>query len=123
MIYVKDFLIKTLLFNLAFEDFDNTEFKKKYSNQTKLIFFKIFKREKFSYLSKSAKISEAPSGLFTLGMVKLFRNIKKKIKAVLNGQGIDEIFEDIIYFLNQKNKIYHPDGTVLQVIKLFIRKI
>ena len=123
----KRFFNKNLkLFNLAFEDFDNTEFKKKYSNQKQNLFFsKFFKREMFSYLSKSAKICEAPPlSLFTLGMVKLFRNIKKKkIKVVLNGQGIDEIFGGYnIFFLNQKNKIYHPDGTVLSSNKAIYKK-
>ena len=70
----------------------------------------------FKFLDKTAAMCEAPPlSLFTLGMVKLFKKIKKKnIKVVLNGQGVDEIFGgyNIYYQKQDLNKTYHPDGTV-----------
>ena len=106
------------LFNLEFEKFDNTEFRKKYSNLKKnyLFFTKFLKKEMFKFLPKTAKICEAPPlSLFTLGMVKLFKKIKrKKIKVVLNGQGVDEIFGgyNLFYQKQNENKTYHPDGSI-----------
>ena len=70
----------------------------------------------FRFLSKTAGICETPPlSLFTLGMVKLFKKIKKEnIKVVLNGQGVDEIFGgyNLYYKKQDKNKTYHPDGTI-----------
>ena len=48
----------------------------------------------FNFLNKTSLVCEAPPlSLFNLGLMKLFKKIKlKKIKVVLNGQGIDEVF-------------------------------
>ena len=49
-------------------------------------------------------------------MISLFKKIKdQKIKVVLNGQGVDEIFGGYNLFYKKKNKdiYYHPDGSIL----------
>ena len=117
------------LFNLEFENFDNKEFRHKYlKNKRNLFFSKLFKHELFNYLSKATAICETPPlSLFTLGMVKLFNKIKKKnIKVVLNGQGVDEIFGgyNMYYSKLDKNKTYHPDGSIfLDDKKIYKKKI
>ena len=109
---------KLKLFNLEFEQFDNSDFRKKYSKVKKnyLFFSKFFKKEMFKFLARTAWMCEAPPlSLFTLGMLKLFKKIKKeKIKVVLNGQGIDEIFGgyNLYYKKQYQNKTYHPDGSI-----------
>ncbi len=114
----KKFKKNLKLFNLEFEKFDNNEFRKKYSYSYKknLYFTKFFRKEMFKFLDKTSAMCEAPPlSLFTLGMVKLFKKIKKKnIKVVLNGQGVDEIFGgyNLYYQKQNQSKTYHPDGTV-----------
>ena len=115
----KLFKKKLRLFNLEFENFDNSKFKKTYLNKYKnyLITTKFLKKDLFKFLDKTSLTCETPTlGLFTIGLMKLFQNIKKeKIKVVLNGQGIDEIFGgyDLIFKSTKKNKIYHPSGELL----------
>ncbi len=120
---------KLKLFNLEFENFDNTKFKEKYKkiDLRRLYSTKFFKKDLFRYLDKASTICETPPlGLFTLGMIKLFRLIKKnKIKVVLNGQGIDEIFGgyNSIFKKKDTNKIYHPSGKILSMSKeKFLKK-
>ena len=48
--------------------------------------------------------------------MKLFKKVKdNKIKVVLNGQGIDEIFGgyDLLYKNIKNGEIYHPSGKAL----------
>ena len=63
----------------------------------------------FKFLPKTAKICEAPPlSLFTRNG-KTFQKIKKrKIKVVLNGQGVDEIFGgyNLFYQKQNENKTY-----------------
>ena len=125
----KVFKKKLKLFNLEFEDFDNSMFKNNYQNKYKkrINLTKFYKKEMFGYLDEASKICEAPPlSLFTLGMIKLFKLIKKKkIKVTLNGQGIDEIFGGYhsIYKKIDINKIYHPSGEVLlKEKKIFLKK-
>ncbi len=124
----KKFFKKNLkLFNLEFEGFNNIEFRNKYIKQKKNLFFsKFFKKEMFNYMNKSAEICETPPlSLFTLGMVKLFKKINKnKIKVVLNGQGVDEVFGgyNIYYSKQSNNKTYHPDGTIMLNDKSIYKK-
>ena len=77
-------------------------------------------------MNKSAEICETPPlSLFTLGMVKLFKKINKnKIKVVLNGQGVDEVFGgyNIYYSKLNNNKTYHPDGTIMLNNKSIYKK-
>ena len=107
------------LFNLEFEDFNNSEFKKKYSKKKNidLNFTRFSKKHIFKHFNYAAEICEAPPlSLFTLGMISLFKKIKdQKIKVVLNGQGVDEIFGGYNLFYKKKNKdiYYHPDGSIL----------
>tara|TARA_Y100000992_G_scaffold301390_1_gene272178 strand:- start:280 stop:1962 length:1683 start_codon:yes stop_codon:yes gene_type:complete len=107
------------LFNLEFEDFDNSLFKKKYSYKYRkeLISTKFNKSDLLKFLDKTSVVCETPVlGLFTLGMMKLFKKIKdNKIKVVLNGQGIDEIFGgyDLLYKNIKSGQIYHPSGKAL----------
>ncbi len=107
------------LFNLEFENFDNSSFKNSYKKNylTNLVSTKFFKKDLIRSFDQASKICEAPPlSLFTLGMIKMFKNIsKKKYKVVLNGQGIDEIFGGYeTIFKPQKDKnIYHPSGNAL----------
>lgn len=115
------------LFNLEFQDFNNTEFRTKYYKLRKNIFFsKFYKKEMMHYLDKTSNICEAPPlGLFSLGMVKLFQNIKKnRIKVVLNGQGVDEIFGGYNLFFKKidVDKVYHPDGKIFTPNKSYFKK-
>lgn len=118
------------LFNLDFDNFDNSLFKKTYltKKQSNLFITKFSKNEMMKKLKNAAKICEAPPlSLFTIGMLKLFENIKKeKIKVVLNGQGIDEIFGGYNSLYSKKNKKnqYHPDGSILvNTSKIYKKKI
>lgn len=110
---------KLNLFNLDFDLFNNQKFENSYksNNQRKLHKVKLYKDELFKLLNITSKICETPPlSLFTLGMFKLFENIKqKKIKVVLNGQGVDEIFGGYKnFFVNEdRNIIYHPSGFKL----------
>lgn len=107
------------LFNLEFEDFDNSLFKKEYNSKYRkeLVSTKFNKRDLLKFLDKTSVVCETPIlGLFTLGLMKLFKKIKdNKIKVVLNGQGIDEIFGgyDLLYKNVKSGQIYHPSGKVL----------
>ena len=121
---------KLKLFNLSFEDFDNKRFEEKYFKDKKnnLFITKFLKKEMMPNLKTAAKICEAPPlSLFTIGMLRLFENIKKtNIKVVLNGQGVDEIFGGYnSLFLNiNKKKQYHPDGSILiNSNKIYKKKI
>tara|TARA_B100000902_G_scaffold313815_1_gene304359 strand:- start:4939 stop:6618 length:1680 start_codon:yes stop_codon:yes gene_type:complete len=125
----KVFKKKLKLFNLEFENFDNTLFKKNYKDKYKKRIHStiLYKKEMLRYLDEASSICEAPPlSLFTLGMIKLFRFIKKKkIKVTLNGQGIDEIFGGYhsIYKNIDRNKIYHPSGEILsKEKKIFLKK-
>ena len=91
--YEENFQKDLKLFNLNFEKFDNNIFQKIFKNrQKKFICYKILKKEMFNFLNKTSLVCEAPPlSLFNLGLMKLFK-IKLKIKVVLNGQGIDEVF-------------------------------
>ena len=105
---------KIKLFNLSFENFENKVSK---INKKNYYSFTFRKKNFFSSLNSCSKICESPPlSLFTLGYTKLFSSIKKKkIKVVLNGQGIDENFGGYRnLFTNWKSKlIYHPDGSIL----------
>ena len=59
-----------------------------------LNFTRFSKKHIFKHFNYAAEICEAPPlSLFTLGMISSFKKIKdQKIKVVLNGQGVDEIF-------------------------------
>lgn len=121
---------KLKLFNLSFEDFDNNKFEEKYLKDKKnnLFITKFSKKEMMPNLKNAAKFCEAPPlSLFTIGMLKLFKNIKKKkIKVVLNGQGIDEVFGgyNSLFFKKDQKKQYHPDGSILiNTNKVYKKKI
>ena len=120
---------KLKMFNLTFESFDNSIFERIYNKFTRkdLIKTKFYKREFFSTLNSISKIYESPPlSLFSLGMHKMFKKIKrKKIKVVLTGQGVDEIFGGYNQLLNnqKKNEIYHPDGSKLVSNKDYYKKI
>ena len=115
----KLFKKKLMLFNLEFEDFDNSLFKKTYSSKYRqnIISAKFNKSDLLKFLDKTSIVCEAPIlGLFTLGLMKLFKKVKdNKIKVVLNGQGIDEIFGgyDLLYKNIKNGEIYHPSGKAL----------
>ena len=126
----KFFKKKLKLFNLEFEDFDKTNFTETYKKKfrDRLIITKFLKKDFLKTFNNAAKVCEAPPlSLFTLGMMKLFENINKnKIKVVLNGQGIDEIFGgyDALYNSLNNTYIHHPSGQILSdQKKLFIKKI
>lgn len=114
---------KLNLFNLDFELFNNKKFENIYKlkNNKKLHQIKLNKDELFKLINKTSKICETPPlSLFTLGMFKLFENIKqKKIKVILNGQGVDEIFGGYKSFFKNENRnvIYHPSGFKLNLDK------
>ena len=114
---------KLKLFNLEFEGFNNDEFKNEYHKKEKsnLIITKFLKKDLFKELKNASAACETPPlGLFTLGMMKLFRNIKSnKIKVVLNGQGVDEIFGgyNSFYMKKLEKNLYHPDGSILSAQK------
>ena len=107
------------LFNLEFENLDNKKFRKEYykKKNINLILKKFLKKQMFRNFKYAAEICEAPPlSLFTLGMINLFKKIKdQKIKVVLNGQGVDEIFGgyNLLYIKKKKGNYYHPDGTIL----------
>lgn len=107
------------LFNLEFENFDNSLFKNSYKKDylSNLVSTKFFKKDLIKSFDQASKICEAPPlSLFTLGMIKMFKNInEKKYKVVLNGQGVDEIFGgyDAIFKSLKNKNIYHPSGNVL----------
>jgi asparagine synthase (glutamine-hydrolysing) len=115
----KIFKKKLKLFNLEFENYDNSLFKNSYKKNylSNLVSTKFFKKDLIKSLDEASKICETPPlSLFTLGMIKMFKKInKKKYKVVLNGQGVDEIFGgyDIIFNPQKDNNIYHPSGDVL----------
>ncbi|MDA9852803.1 asparagine synthase (glutamine-hydrolyzing) [Candidatus Pelagibacter sp.] len=110
---------KLKLFNLEFENFDNSTFNKEYKSKYKknLVTAKFYKKDLFKFLNKTSIVCEAPTlGLFTLGLMKLFKKIKNNnIKVVLNGQGVDEIFGgyNLIFKTFKKDQIYHPSGNIL----------
>ena len=68
-----------MLFNLEFEDFDNSLFKKTYSSKYRqnIISAKFNKSDLLKFLDKTRIVCEAPIlGLFTLGLMKLFKKLK-----------------------------------------------
>lgn len=115
----KIFKKKLKLFNLEFENFDNTLFKNSYKKNylSNLVSTKFFKKDLIKTFDQASKICETPAlSLFTLGMIKMFKNINsEKCKVVLNGQGADEIFGgyDGIFATQKDRNIYHPSGNVL----------
>ncbi len=118
------------LFNLNFEKFDNNIFQKKYSKIDKKNLFvtKFLKKEMFNFLNKTSLVCEAPPlSLFNLGLMKLFKKIKlKKIKVVLNGQGIDEVFGgyNIKFITQSHNNKINPDGKIfLKDKNIYLKKI
>ena len=118
------------LFNLNFEKFDNNIFQKKYSKIDKKNLFvtKFLKKEMFNFLNKTSLVCEAPPlSLFNLGLMKLFKKIKlKKIKVVLNGQGIDEVFGgyNIKFITQSHNNKMNPDGKIfLKDKNIYLKKI
>ena len=126
----KIFKKKLKLFNLEFENFDNRNFRDSFKKKflDRLTITKFLKKDFLKTFNKAAKVCEAPPlSLFTLGMMKLFENIKKNgIKVTLNGQGIDEIFGgyDALYHPLNNRYIHHPSGQVLSYQKnLYIKKI